>query len=271
MKAILIPTDFSEASFNAALWAANLSNTIHVSTIILYHSNTISFRATELSLLREHTRDLLESFKMRIAPHIKKGTRIELFLNEYPLTDGITSLVEKHDVSLIVMSTTGKGRIERAIVGSNTLAIVKKSPVPVLLIPETARFEEIRKVALATDLNDVSKSTPSEAVKWFVHQLKAQLIIINVWTSEEPDPDINLELAELQRIFENEQPEYHYINVSNIKDGLLDFAISQQVQLIVIVGKKHSFLERLYRRSITKDFAFHTYLPVLILNSGKLA
>ncbi|WP_207423313.1 universal stress protein [Desertivirga brevis] len=269
MKAILIPTDFSESSFNAALWAANLTNTTHVSSIILYHSKTLPSRAAELPLLHEQTKDLLESFKKRLFPYVKKTTAIEFYLNEFLLPDGIMDLVERHDVDLVVMSTTGKGRIERAIVGSNTLNIIEKLPIPIILIPSTAKFAEIRKLALATDLNEVSKSTPTEAVKWIVNELKAQLIIVNVWSSEEPDPDVNAELAELQKMFEREQPEYHYINVSNVTEGLLDFAICQHVQLIAVIGKKHSFLERLYHRSVTKDFALHTYLPVLILNGTK--
>ncbi|WP_207534177.1 universal stress protein [Desertivirga arenae] len=270
MKAILIPTDFSESSFNAALWAVNLSNTIQISSILLYHSKALPSRATELPLVHKQTKTLLEGFKERLIPHVKKGTGIETYLNDSLLIDGVSDLVQRHKVELIVMSTTGKGRIERAIAGSNTLHIISKSSIPVILIPENVKFEEIRKVALATDLNEVTKFTPDTTVKWFVKELKAQLLIVNVWFSEEPDPDVNSELATLQRMFESEQPEYHYINVSNIKEGLLEFATCQQVQIISVIGKKHGFLQRLFHKSVTKDFALKTYLPIIIFNSNCL-
>lgn len=271
MKAILIPTDFSESSFNAAVYAAKLSNMIHVSTLIIYHSSTIPSRATELPLLHEHTRELLESFKGKLASYIKRGISIDIHSDEFPLLAGIEMLAKRQSVDLIVMSTTGKSKVERVILGSNTITIAKECSIPVLLIPKAANFEEIKKLALASDLKDVDVSTPANFLKWFIEPLNAQLVIVNISTSEEPDSHTNIELSALKRMFEKEQPEYHHIRVSNVVNGLMNFAVSENIQLIAVAPKKHGFFD-IFHHSLTRDIAFHTYVPVLIVrNNNKKA
>jgi nucleotide-binding universal stress UspA family protein len=265
MRTILLPTDFSESSFNAALYAADLANKLHVPTIILYHSNTIPTRAAEWSILHEHTREILESFKQRMQPHIHKQTQIEIRTDELPVYVAIETITEQRKIDLIVMATTGKGTIERAIVGSNTVSVAKECSAPLLLIPKKAKFEEVKKLGFATDLKDVFITTPTETIGKFIELFNAQLAILNVSRSENTDPDASLELSALQLLFEKQQPEYHHIEAKDVVSGLMAFAIAHQIQLIAVVPKKHGFLEGIFHHGMTTDIAYHTYLPVLLL------
>lgn len=265
MKTILIPTDFSESSFNASVYAANLANKLHVPTLILYHSNTIPTNAIELSMLHEHTKEILESFKQRIQPYIHEKTQIDILTDELPLSVAIEEITEQHKVDLIVMATTRKSNMERAIVGSNTVSIAKECSAPLLLVPIEAKFEEVKKLVFATDLKDVHNTTPTEAIRKFIGLFKAQLVILNVSSSEDADIDASLEHSTLNRLFENEQPQYHHFKAKEVVSGIMEFALEHKIQVIAVAPKKHGFLESIFHHSTTNDIVYHTYLPVLLL------
>lgn len=265
MKTILIPTDFSESSFNASVYAANLATKLHVPTLILYHSNTPPTNAIELPMLHEHTREILESFKQRIRPYAHERTQIDIATDELPLSVAIEKITEQHKVDLIVMATTRKSNIERTIAGSNTVSVAKECSAPLLLIPIEAKFEEIKKLVFATDLKDVNNTTPAEAIRKFIELFKAQLIILNVSNSEETNIDASLEHSRLRVLFEKEQPKYYHFKAKEIVSGIMEFAIEHKIQLIAMAPKKHGFLERIFHHSMTNDIAYHTFLPVLIL------
>ncbi len=268
MKTIIVPTDFSESSFNAALYAANFTHRFHVSTIMLYHSNTAPTRATELSMLHEHTKDILESFKQRILPYVHDRTQIDIRTDELPVAAAIEKITARCKADLIVMGTTGKNNFEKTIEGSNTVTVAKECSAPLLLIPPKTKFEEIKKLGFATDLKDVSATTPVDAIRKFLTLFKARLSILNVSTSENPGAATQQELSTLQHFFEKEQPEYHQIKTKGVVGGLMKFAIENRIQLLAFVTKKHGFLESIFHHSMTSDIAYHTYLPVLLLKQS---
>jgi nucleotide-binding universal stress UspA family protein len=49
--------------------------------------------------------------------------------------DGLCALAEEIGIDLIVIPSTGKGRIQRWLLGSTTERLTKRSHVPVLVLP----------------------------------------------------------------------------------------------------------------------------------------
>jgi hypothetical protein len=44
------------------------------------------------------------------------------------------------------------------------------------------------------------------------------------------------------------------------------FADREDIQLVITLPQKYGFFESLFHRSVTKKLAFHTHLPLLLLN-----
>ena len=63
------------------------------------------------------------------------GVTARAFMKEAPTSEGVVDFAEKHGADLIVIGTHSKGLLERLLIGSSTNAILKRSGVPVLVVP----------------------------------------------------------------------------------------------------------------------------------------
>ena len=56
------------------------------------------------------------------------------------------------------------------------------------------------------------------------------------------------------------------VESTSVRDGLNQYAADNEVDLLVMVTKHRNFLDNLFHKSITRDVAIHTELPILILH-----
>src|SRR5690606_2009218 len=62
------------------------------------------------------------------------GLTVEVYVGEGSATDVILSLAQEQGASMIAMSTHGRGGLGRLVFGSVADAVLRNSPVPVLLV-----------------------------------------------------------------------------------------------------------------------------------------
>lgn len=118
---ILVSYDGSNSSNKALPWAGYLAKQMGVPiTILTVNSDEEAAKAT----LKEAT-DYLASYKLR-----KMGTRIK----EGDSETKIVETCKEVKADLIIMGSFGHSRIREAILGSTTVQVMRKSPVPVLMI-----------------------------------------------------------------------------------------------------------------------------------------
>src|SRR5690606_16064308 len=141
MKTLLVPTDFSENAYVAAEYAcalAKISNQnvrlLHV-YIALYSGygeegnsvKQIRWAETESA---EAMKSLVENLSRQFPEVDIEGECVKGFM-----IDVVTDKLKKGENSLVVMGTKGATNITESILGSTTFEVIKKSPVPVLVVP----------------------------------------------------------------------------------------------------------------------------------------
>ena len=134
-KKILVAVDGSEqseAAFHEAVAIAKRNNaeltiitSVDVSAIPL---SPLMVREVTSKLLKE-ARDMIDDFT-----HDESELPIEKRVTVGVAKHGIISYAEHEDIDLIVMGATGKGAIERALVGSTTAYVVNHAPCNVLVV-----------------------------------------------------------------------------------------------------------------------------------------
>lgn len=275
MQTIIIATDFSESSAHAARYAAALSCALGVKNMILYHSYDQAPRATDVPLPEPHETTFayegslaaLEILEAQIKPLKVEDTTIELVADELPLIMGVSKLAEQRNAVLVVVGMTGKSRMEKILVGSNTVALAEACPVPLLIVPDKVDYSKpIDRAIFACDLRDVAKNLPVDVIDEFVTKLDLDLLVLNV----EDDRltllgDIVPEQFKLHQKLDHLNPQYHYIKHKEVTEGILEFAGTHQAGLIITVPKRHNFFDSLFHRSVTKKLAHHTHVPLLLL------
>jgi nucleotide-binding universal stress UspA family protein len=276
MKTILVLTDFSDAAANAASFAAALTHQLEVSGLILYHSYEWSppvqtavpvLEPANVESLHQDSLENLTLLKDRLRSFTNERTIIEILTDDRPLIMAAEAIGTQHQAGLLVMGVTGKSRLEQVLVGSNTINIAKESTIPVLLVPREAHFEKIRRIVFACDLKKVSKSTPAKEIRSLIHQLGAKLLVLNVDTEDQEHftPDTITEQMVLHQLWDQENPEYHYINADDIAKGVAQFALEHDIQLVIAVPKQHGFFNSLFHSSLTKKLTFEILVPLLLI------
>ncbi len=271
MKTILVPTDFSDASKKALDYAISLAGLMQAK-IILYHAYHIPVPTTEMPVmiispeeLEKNNSERLGLFKKEVAKNA--AVEIECITSPGFAVDEICEIALEKDVNLIVMGITGTSKLEHIILGSVTTGVLKDSKKPLLIIPDNATYKTPKKIAFACDYHDPIGISHIQQLKYFVKLFDAELFVIHV---ELPDEKILVKEAisgvRLEDELEGISHSLHFPTHTNIIDGLNEFQQSHQIDLLIMIPKKHSLISRIFHSSNTKQMAFHTHIPILALH-----
>jgi nucleotide-binding universal stress UspA family protein len=272
MKSVLVLTDFSQAAYYAACYACVLSKQLGIENIVLYHSyqavvipvEGMLYEGEEKTLheeAEEALQQLIDSLKDQVPP----GAFMAYRTNTNPL-GSINSLVKDEDAKLIVMGTTGKGRLEELIEGRNALQVCEVSDVPVVLVPLQIPMQPVGNIIFACDLAEVEDGLPGNEIMNMLDAFKVPLSV--VYIGKETDavlPDAPPETIDLYKWLEAYHPAYHYIDDEDTAMAILEFAEKMSSPIIILVSKKHGFPKGLFHRSVTRQLAYHSTIPLLVL------
>lgn len=275
MQTIIITTDFSESSLNAAKYGAALAKPLGVGHIILYHSYDNAPLATEVPVAETDTPLAHEGslLALEIVEEALKqvlgdaaNVSIELVANGSPLVFGVQQLAEQHRAALVVAGATGKSSLERMLIGSSAVGLASDHKVPLLIVPKEARFTPIEKVVFACDLKQVSHTTPVAEIGIWLERLRAKLLVLHVaLEGKRFNPDLIPEQYTMHSLLDGLDPEYHYTESDDIADEIEDFAEDHGAGLIITIPKSYGFFERLFHRSVSKRLIKASEIPLLLL------
>jgi nucleotide-binding universal stress UspA family protein len=274
MKKILVPTDFSDTSKNAALFAAQMVADLQDAKIILIHVSDKITGGSDGSPLTEDDDDrriiltqalsqlsdeLLAVVKVPIEFVMEKGTS---------LVETLTRYVRYQAIDLVVMGITGATRLEQIFMGSNTLEMAKESACPVLIVPPDAKYRKIKNVVLASDFKDVDTTIPLAPVKATLDLFKPALHVVNVDSEHyvELTDEYKAERKKLETMLKDYAPEFYFIRQYDFFDAISQFADDKNIDLIVIVPRERSFLSGLFKTSHTKKLAYHSHVPIVAIH-----
>jgi nucleotide-binding universal stress UspA family protein len=276
MQSILVPTDFSLTSKNAARYALELARQLGVKKIVLYHSYEIpisidpiapGIQMLDLESLKTNSEKSIEHFELQVRAF---AGDIEIDrINEYgALADGLDEVCAKAGAGLVVMGITGGSVVEEKLVGSNTVSVAKHTKIPVIIVPAGAAFSRISTVMLAGDFDKADTTIPVQRIKKFIGQAQAKFVVFHL-EKKEPVTIPSAVMAEdyaMHGALEELHPGYFFAQHKNFAEGVNDFVREHQVDLIISVPKEHGFFAGLFSESHTKILAFHSHVPVMVMH-----
>ncbi len=275
MKTILVPTDFSPGSRNAAQYAVDMASAINAS-IILFHVYTIPVAFSgEVPLvlvsvddLRKNSEASLEDLKKDMLHYSNGKASVSTETVMGDTIDEIKKICSRVQPFAVVMGTKGTTGLARIIFGSTVLAAIRQLEWPVLCVPPEKKFGQgIKQIGFACDLKDVSSTTPASLIGTITTAFGAALHIVNVdykdkhFTAATP-----AESSKLHEMFQELNPFYHYLDNPDVAEGLLQFARTWQLDLIIAIPKKHKFLEGMLKQSSTKQLIALSQVPILCVH-----
>jgi nucleotide-binding universal stress UspA family protein len=271
MSRILIPTDFSPVADNALKYAMDMATQYQLD-ITLAHvvqlTSTDVANVVYIDLMKEMTEHAEEKMLEKVMglrteyPHLNFDFNIQegLFL------DSLEAICNEIRPVAVIMGITGSGEGIDKLIGSNAILAMDNLSFPLVVIPKSGYFQSINKICFACDLKHVATSTPLLAIKVFAQLFNAEIHILNIdfqnrlFTAKTPN-----EIDVLNAMFDGIPHHFHYVENENIQEGLNDFISQNEMDMVIMLPKKHSWLEGLFRKSQTKEMLYHSQIPVLAL------
>ena len=269
MKKILVPTDFSDTSKNAARYAISMARSLPGASVVLYHLSDKIALGSDSSPVTESDED-----RKLIVGAALENMQDELNAPDVPITnvsEGGSSLVEclsryiRHKgMDVVVMGITGATRLEQIFMGSNALDMVKENVCPVIIVPPNATYREIKNVLFTTDFKNVESTTPIASIKKLLNTFKPMLHVVNVDHEHfvEVTEEYKAERVKLESMLQEFRPQFYFIRMYDFLDAISAFTADHNIDLIVTVPRKHNFLTGLYKTSHTKKLAYHSHVPI---------
>jgi nucleotide-binding universal stress UspA family protein len=272
MKNILVPIDFSKASLNAAQYAVSFAEVLSANLyllnvipapVIIDHSILASVLITQAELSENNHRLMKEEVDSLSK---KANVEIKSVVAEGLPSDIITEVAQELKADLIVMGMKGKGK-SNSVFGSTATAVIRKSGIPVLVIPQDGEYQQIRNITFASDFHPEIESDSYDLLIKLAQKLEIPVYILNV---QKKDCALGAERAigkmKTSLAFSTLHPEFHSVYNRNVEEGIHTFIEKNPTDVLVMVAHPHKLFERMFGTVHTKEMSYQTKIPLLILS-----
>ncbi|RKS53703.1 nucleotide-binding universal stress UspA family protein [Gillisia mitskevichiae] len=277
MKNILIPTDFSENSWNAIFYALSFFQKEEIYYhLIHFVPPEINSSIPDLNLVETFPKNYtsnkeiedFEKLKSRIFQNFPESqNKIATQIMRSKIIDGIRQYVLTHDIDLIIMGTKGASNYNELPLGSLTNEVITKVKCPILVIPEKATFKVPISLAFPTDFNIIYKSKIINSLIDIVKIHNASLKILRVAQHQKVLNETQVENREyLKKNLTNVPYSFHVIDSPNLENGLQYFVNTMKVDMIAMIAKNINFFQRILFNPRVAKFNYHREIPFLVLH-----
>lgn len=273
MKKILFPTDFSDNAAKAMQYALFLAKELSADLILLHTyqipagGNTTIKTMHLAEILKSDAEEGLQKVLRKIRFNKEFDTvSIETVAKQGDLVKLVNEMSEDFMFDLVVMGTKGATGAKEVLIGSNTAAVIKGASCPVLVIPEKAIYKKPQKFTFAFDLKPIAETQGFCLFKTLAHKLDAEIDILNVGLDELPESTEQAVAAiKLNHLLEGVKHNFYFVKNENVSDGIENYVKEKGTDCLVMIARKHSFLEKIFHKSVTKKMAYHVDVPLLVL------
>ena len=272
MKTILVPTDYSETAGNALQYAVELAK-FSKAKLILFHAYHVPVPTAETAVMLISPQELEQENIHRIKNLEKQiikeaaGIKTECIVRAGFASDAIKEISKEKNADLIVMGITGASKATQLLMGSNATAVMKKVQVPVLVVPNDARYREVEKIVFACSYNEPVNAAALKKVLAFVKLFSAKVLVVDMEKPVVVPVYENAVSGEtLEKAFKDIEHVMFYSSAEDMADGVNEFADDHNCDWLVMIPRNHNGLGGLFHKSNTKKMAFHTHIPLLSIH-----
>jgi len=277
MKTLLVLTDFSKAAEFAASYACILAEQLKSSTIVLYHSYQVAIPVSEAvafandeEAMHQTSLQGLKDLEIQIKEKVSQGVTIRQRTDMSGLSD-INSIAKEEGAELIVMGTSNKTKFEEIFLGSVAITVCKSSDYPVVLVPASVEMQPVKQIVFACDMKEVEKTIPVANFKMVLDTFKVPLTVLNVDGEDKhfTPETTSIETVTLHGILKDYNANYFNITNEDVVKGIIEFTKLNHAAIVLLILKRHNFIESLFYRSVTRKLAYETPSPLLVLRESE--
>lgn len=265
MKTILVPIGSSENSVNTLQYAIDLAVVFKAKIAVLRAYSPHHYKSGTMinvdEILERESNLYLRSV---IKASDRKGIDISLISARGNVLDSIASIDAELGVDLIVMGPKSNSIKEEAFLGHTSGSVVKKSSIPVLIVPEGYVFKPFESVLTAFKSGIITEKDVLKPLEYFIHVFNpvVNLLLVKTPTYTAADLILDKKLDAIKSSLTITENATTFL-------GVLEHFRENNPDLLCVFRRKRGFFQKMWEKSSILKKEFNCNIPLLVLSEKK--
>lgn len=264
MKNILLPLGVSDNAKHVLRYAIEFSKSTKATIYIMDSFNPSYPNAHLLNFKEVVNRNNFNRIKELVDSVDHQGISLQMVSYEGDVLSGIEELDKKVGLDLILTGPSPNANNDSIFLGPTAGRLVKKTNLPVWIIPEGAKFSPPKKALFAFKEGKIKGDSSLAPIRNLQANFKTQieLLLVKIPGKKRKDLKIDHEIVELSD---------HMTSTENgtVYQGVLEFFRDVQPDLLTVIARQRGFFEKLIASDIVYKKDFYTTVPLLVLKNRK--
>ncbi len=277
MKRILVPIDFSPTSKKAFRYAVDIASKSG-GTIVLYHLYTPGKPGTKgvTEDVRAYNQQMetnslkrLQRLKKKVLADTKEEVTVSTIIGHIPIVLNILRFAGSNHIDLIVMGTQGASGLKKITVGSTAAKVMRRSEIPVLLVPEKFEWKKPKKILFTTVISK-SDNEAFPILSGFANLYGAEITFVNLRDPHQLDgfkekEEFEMYAYSVRRTIEHANIQFRQLGTFSVAETMENLYKEIPYDLLVMARRKLDFAGRFLQKSFTIKMAYITTQPLLVI------
>ena len=272
MKKILCPTDFSDTAISGITYAAKLAKRIGAE-ITLFNVVALSDLLPEEVLMGEQINSQQARLRLeRQSIEVTKVFKVPCYGDAVATPTSITNMIKRKasDYDLMVMGSNGMDHFTQHLTGSNTYRVIKKTSLPVIMVPKDFIYNEIGHVVYAYAYSE-HPDLPIQQLISFCKLTQSYLTVLEVVQEEKIDSEEQQWKNTFSKVRdfykEDVTIRFESIRTEDVTEGIEEYMDRSDADLLALCSEHHNFIRDIFHKSVIKSITASANYPVLVFHS----
>jgi nucleotide-binding universal stress UspA family protein len=276
MKRILLPTDFSENSYNAIKYALQLLKN-DVCEFHLLHTYTPAIVSagsmldsysiiTIQQIAQDNAQKNIDTLKERMLKDFHNENHSFTAITSFNmLIAEMCNIIEEHDIDFVVMGTQGATGAKEIFIGTHTMFALKKISCPLIAVPANFNYEAPKEILFPTDYKLDHNNKYLSLLRDICNTHVSRLHILNAYYGNPFTTAQENTQSFLDTYFKNNAHLFHIAEGTDIMGAVEKFQEKTMINFMVMIHNKHHFFENMLFKPVINQVVYHTNVPFLVI------
>jgi len=269
-KRIVVPVDFSDTAMNAVNYAARMGSESGAE-LLLFHAVQAAipdpyvpaYYITDVSNEQAGAaKESMDKLVKRLKADYALPVSSEIAIGD--ISGSLADYANREKADLVVMGTHGARHWLEKLMGTNTGNVVYHLGMPLLVVPEGSVWKGFKHLLCASDFSG-SESNIAEALLEFAERHQPDITFLHVKQAGETVSTFNKEQLE-NYVNRNLNMAFIEKEGQHVVETLRETALERNADVIVIQARHHNWAWRIFNKSMSRELADTSEVPVLIIH-----
>lgn len=261
MKNILVPIGSSANSVSNLQYAIDLAQELDAYVYVI----SVFQELSKVGGLTKVNTIMMEDSENRLEEVLSQVNKRDVTVMAHPIKGEMLksiNRVNKHvPIDLIVLAPRSNSISEEVYLGNVSGKLVKGTDIPILIVPEGAKFKKPKSMLMAFKNGNFEKKKMLDPLKKFIYQFDLKLHLMHVITPETTD-----EFKEVSGKLTKLQTTYSKVENATTYQAILEHSRDSDPDILCVIRRRRGFFKKLWEKNTILKKEFYTAKPLLILS-----